>query len=129
MNFQYNSDKNIEKWSIEEKNIQQYWEELFGLINKIVMSFDEDKLKLYFDKQKIIWWEKLNDSVSDYNKFKSDFILNFIQNNLLFTLKTWLRTVFDWLKINIWEVTDDYFRNTWNKDDFWETLHDVFLEK
>ncbi len=131
----YNEDIKIKKWSIEAKKIQKYWEELFDLLNKIIKSFDEKKLKTYFNNEKIFWWEKRwkkgnkKNSLSSYNKFKSDFIWNFIQNNVFFTLKTLIKTVFDGLKINIWDFIDNYFRNIGNKDDFWDTLMDVFLNK
>lgn len=113
----YESWYEVKKWSKTEKEIKTYSENLFLLINKLVIKLDKSFISNNFKSYK---------SESNNNDVLIEIINKcFIWNNRLFITKELFVSIFK--EGNLWESIHSYFSNKENKSNFWNTVADFFI--
>ena len=109
----------IKEGSAEAIHIQWYWEKIFSMINWIITQLDDT----YLEKNlKIPKWESKDDN-NEKSVVVDAIFDSVIGNNKWFGIMNWYDIVND----NHWRLADDYFRDTSNKDNFWDTIMDFMI--
>ena len=113
----YKDGVEIKKGSLEAKNMNTYAQKVFDIIHKITAKIDSKYLE-----QNLDLWQKEESEVK--NKALDTFVDSFIANNFWFILGQALPILF-WRSKQ--ESLYAYFSNPSNKDDFWDTMQDFFV--
>ncbi len=107
-------------WTATEaqwENIKLYWEKLFDTIAKLLEKVGPDYLAILLE-----WWDT---EESKPNPLLEKFIMNFLSNNLLFSI-THGGTLTKWTPVEKSRYISKYFLDKDNRDDFWDTLRDFY---